>query len=89
MLPYVGAGVGMNIPHVEVTRASGRTFEYQVGGVALQLQAGASYPLFEHVSAFAEYKANYSWVDVDIDSGATLQTNILTNAINTGITVSW
>jgi lipid A oxidase len=34
---------------------------------------------------FAEYKGNYSFVDVDIDSGASLKTNILTHAINLGV----
>ena len=83
--PYVGAGVGINVPHVEVTRGSGRTFEYQFGGATVQAQAGVRYQFNENWSAFAEYKGNYSWIDVDIDSGASLQTNILTHAINFGI----
>nr|WP_210010802.1 outer membrane beta-barrel protein [Neorhizobium galegae] len=83
--PYVGAGVGINVPHVEVTRASGRTFEYQFGGATLQAQAGIRYQFTEKWSGFAEYKGNYSFVDVDIDSGASLKTNILTHAINLGV----
>lgn len=83
--PYVGAGVGINVPHVEVTRASGRTFDYQFGGATIQAQAGVRYQFTENWSAFAEYKGNYSWIDVDIDSGASLQTNILTHAINFGV----
>ncbi|WP_117190860.1 outer membrane protein [Rhizobium terrae] len=83
--PYVGAGIGINIPHVEVTRPSGRTFDYQFGGATVQAQVGIRYQFTENWSAFAEYKGNYSWVDVDIDSGASLKTNILTNAINLGV----
>jgi lipid A oxidase len=83
--PYVGAGVGINVPHVEVTRPSGRTFDYQLGGATLQAQAGIRYEFTENWSAFAEYKGNYSFVNVDIDSGASLKTNILTNAVNVGI----
>ncbi len=84
-VPYVGAGAGINVPHVEVTRGSGRTFEYQLGGATVQAQAGLAYDFNESWSAFVEYKGNYSWVDVDIDSGASLKTNILTNAVNVGV----
>lgn len=84
-VPYVGAGAGINVPHVEVTRASGRTFNYQLGGATVQAQAGVAYAFTDNWSAFLEYKGNYSWVDVDIDSGASLKTNILTNAVNMGV----
>lgn len=84
-VPYVGAGAGINVPHVEVTRGSGKTFEYQLGGATVQAQAGVAYDFNENWSAFVEYKGNYSWVDVDIDSGASLKTNILTNAVNVGV----
>ncbi|SIR06245.1 lipid A oxidase [Rhizobium sp. RU20A] len=83
--PYVGLGAGINIPHVEVTRPSGRTFGYQVGGATLQAQAGVTYAITDNWSVFTEYKGNYSWVNVDIDSGAKLKTNILTNAVNVGV----
>ena len=84
-VPYIGAGAGINVPHVEVTRGSGRTFEYQLGGATVQAQAGVAYDFNESWSAFVEYKGNYSWVDVDIDSGASLKTKILTNAVNVGV----
>jgi len=84
-VPYVGAGAGINVPHVEVTRASGTTFDYQLGGATVQAQAGLAYDFDENWSAFVEYKGNYSWVDVEIDSGASLKTNILTNAVNVGV----
>ncbi len=84
--PYVGAGVGINVPHVEVTRASGLTSEYQLGGATLQAQAGVDFKITDRWSAFAEYKGNYSFVDVDIDSGSNLKTEIFTNAINVGLT---
>lgn len=83
--PYVGAGAGINIPHVEVDRPSGSTSEYQLGGATLQAQAGIDYRINEQWSVFAEYKGNYSWVSADIDSGATLDTNIWTNAVNFGV----
>lgn len=87
--PYIGAGAGINVPHVEVTRATGTTFEYALGGATLQAQAGVDFKITDSWSAFAEYKGNYSWVNVDIDSGDKLKTKILTNAINFGITYKW
>jgi lipid A oxidase len=86
--PYLGLGAGVNIPHVEVTRASGRTFDYEFGGLTLQAQAGVSYQISKHWSTFVEYKGNYSFVnDVPIDSGDTLKTRIFTNAINVGVSL--
>ncbi len=83
--PYLGAGAGLNIPHVEVTRPSGITSEYQIGGATLQAQAGIDYRLTDQWSVFAEYKGNYSFISADIDNGATLDTNIWTNAVNFGV----
>jgi lipid A oxidase len=85
LTPYVGAGAGINVPHVEVTRASGKTFEYQFGGATLQAQAGISYAITKNWSTFLEYKGTYSFVDVDIDSNAKLKTDVKTNAVNLGI----
>jgi lipid A oxidase len=83
--PYVGAGVGVNIPHVEVTRASGTTFDYEFGGVTLQAQAGVDFRITDRWSTFVEYKGTYSRVDVPIDSGDRLKTDIITNAVNLGV----
>jgi lipid A oxidase len=83
--PYLGAGVGANVPHVEVIRPSGKTWDYQLGGVTGQLMAGIDYKFTDHISGFTEYKFNYSHVNVDIDSGDQLKTNLLTHAINLGV----
>lgn len=87
--PYIGVGVGVNIPHVEVTRPSGKTFGYEFGGVALQAQAGVDFRITDHWSTFVEYKGNYSRVDVPIDSGDRLKTNVITNAVNLGLSFHW
>ncbi|CAN7514857.1 outer membrane protein [Rhizobium sp. LjRoot254] len=87
--PYLGAGIGANIPHVEVTRPSGTTSEYQLGGVTGQLMLGVDYKFTDHISAFTEYKFNYSRLNVDIDSGDKLKTNILTNAVSFGLTYNF
>ena len=87
--PYVGAGVGLSIPHVEVDGpvvGNVRTFEYQVTGLAAQLQAGVDYKLTDNWSVFGEYKFNYGVVDADLTSGGKLDTDIINNQVIFGIT---
>lgn len=88
-MPYVGAGAGINVPHVEVTRLSGITSEYEFGGATLQAQAGVDYRINDQWSVFAEYKGNYSFIDVKIDNGDRLETNVFTNAVNLGLSFHW
>ncbi len=85
--PYVGAGVGVALPHVEVQTAPGAasTFGYQYGGPALSWRAGGVMALDDNWGVFAEYKGTYSVIDVDLDGGGDLQTEIVTNAINFGV----
>ena len=87
--PYVGAGVGFAVPHVEVQVSSTavKTFEYQYGGPAIQLQGGFEREVSENWSIFGEYVFNYVMLDVDLDgpAGSYLKTNIVTNAINIGV----
>ena len=91
--PYVGGGVGFAIPHVEVQVDSEavKTFEYQYGGPALQLHGGVEYSFNENWSTFAEYKINYVMLDVDLDGpdGSFLKTEIITNALNIGVSYSY
>lgn len=46
---------------------------------------GIDYTFTNHISAFTEYKLNCSRVDVDIDGGDTLKTNVFTRALNIGL----
>ncbi|MGB5560340.1 MAG: outer membrane beta-barrel protein [Paracoccaceae bacterium] len=87
--PYVGAGVGLSIPHVEVTSPGGKVFEYQITGPAVQWVAGASYSINDRWSVFGEYKGTYSMNDADLGSGGTLQTDIITNAFNIGVSLGF
>lgn len=84
--PYVGGGLGVALPHVEVqtTGAAPRTYEYQFGGLAAQFQGGVEYQLNESWSVFGEYQMNYVDLDVDLTGGGTLSTNLITNAFNIG-----
>jgi lipid A oxidase len=83
--PYVGGGLGLAIPHVEVTGGGSRTFEYQVTGPAAAVFAGASYPITDRWSVFGEYRGTYSMNSADLDGGGTLETDIVTNAFNLGV----
>lgn len=85
MTPYVGGGVGVSVPHVEVTGGTSETFEYQLTGPAVAFVAGASYPISDRWSVFGEYKGTYSMNTADLEGGGTLETDIVTNAFNVGV----
>jgi len=87
--PYVGAGVGISVPHVDVQSAGGKTFEYQYTGPAAQLVAGVKYDLNDTWALFGEYKGTYSMNEAELASGGTLESNIVTNAINFGVSYSF
>ncbi|WP_425051215.1 outer membrane protein [Psychromarinibacter sp. S121] len=89
LTPYVGAGAGLAIPHVDVETSGGKTFEYQVTGTALQAVAGIKYSFTENWAVFGEYKGTYSMNEADLASGGTLQTDVVTNAINVGVSFSF
>ncbi len=87
--PYVGGGLGVAVPHVEVSNGITETFGYQVTGPAATWIAGASYPINDDWSVFGEYKGTYSQNTADLDGGGTLETDIITNAVNLGISFSF
>lgn len=86
--PYLGAGLGVAIPHVDIKPAGqAHTFGYQLTGPAVKWIAGASMPISPRLSAFAEYTGTYSDHKVDLASGGTLRTDIVTNAVNIGLSL--
>ena len=88
--PYVGAGVGLAIPHVDATSSGGaETYEYQLTGPAARLTAGASYDLSDRFAVFGEYQFTYSSNEAELEGGGTLETDIITNAINIGVTLKF
>lgn len=86
--PYAGAGVGFTVPHVEVksNAAANETHEFQFGGLSVSAVAGVSYELNERWDMFTEYKGTYNQVRVDLDGGGNLETDVITNALNFGVT---
>lgn len=89
--PYVGGGLGVAVPHVDVTHpASGSTtFEYQYTGPAGRVMAGLSYPINDRFSVFGEYQFTYSSNTADLDGGGSLNTDIATNALNIGLSLNF
>jgi len=87
--PYIGGGVGLSIPHVEVITDTSRTEGYQITGPAATWIAGASYPITDEWSVFGEYKGTYSINTGELDTGGTVETNVITNALNVGVSFSF
>lgn len=84
--PYAGAGLGIALPHVDITSAGGaRTYGYQLTGPAARLIAGASYDISERWSVFGEYQFTVSNNKADLTGGGTFNSRIITNAVNVGV----
>ena len=86
LTPYVGVGLGANVPNVEVY-APGfpNTFEYQLAGVAAVAFAGIDVKLLDAVSLFGEYKFSYARVDADLVGGGSLSTDLFNHHFNLGL----
>ncbi|SDE68234.1 outer membrane protein [Limimaricola pyoseonensis] len=89
LTPYVGGGLGLAIPRVEYDDGESRTDEYQITGPAVALMAGASYDITDSVSVFGEYKGTYSANEADLNGGGTLESDIVTNALNLGVSFNF
>ncbi len=87
--PYVGGGVGVAVPHVEVTNNDSQTSGYQLTGPAATWMAGASMPLNDQWSVFGEYKGTFSANKANLDSGGTLETDVVTTALNVGVSFNF
>ena len=93
--PYVGAGIGISVPHVEFLEVgrTDKTFRYEFGGLAAQVLAGVQVPLGHNMSAFGEYKLSYAAVDSPLDNSSgpkgNIKTDVWTNHFLLGVAVSW
>lgn len=88
--PYVGGGLGIAVPHVDVDTTTGiDTYELQITGPAARLTAGVSYDINDRFAVFGEYQFTYSSNNVDLPEGGSLETDIKTNALNIGLTLKF
>ncbi len=84
---FVGYGLGLTIPHVEVqkTSDSALTYKYQYGGPSVAFNAGVIIPFRKSIDLLTEYKFTANWLNVDLETGGYLKTRLFTNAFNVGI----
>jgi lipid A oxidase len=91
--PYLGAGLGINIPHVEVTGASvtlPTTFEYTYGGLAAQILGGVDVKLTKHFSLFTEYKFSWAGINAPLsDPAYRIHTNLFTHHFLVGASATF
>lgn len=94
--PYVGGGLGVAIPHVDALAvgAANRTYDYENTGVAVRGIAGIKYDFNDRWALFGEYQMTYSENDITIDGDpgqpdGKLNTDLLTHAVNVGISYSF
>ncbi|MEO0342987.1 MAG: outer membrane beta-barrel protein [Pseudomonadota bacterium] len=89
--PYVNGGLGVSIPYVEVQTApdAEATEGLQYGGLAGAVALGAHFDMNERWGLFGEYRFSYQEVDVDLDGGGSVDTNIITNALNIGVSYNF
>jgi lipid A oxidase len=82
--PYLGAGVGITIPHVELELTNEPRFEqYEFGGLGVLAIAGVSFDITKHIQLFTEYKFSYAHLDkLDFNNGMTSGTISLDSMAN-------
>jgi lipid A oxidase len=87
--PYVGAGLGFAVPHVESTVNGTSGAEYQVHGPGVQALAGVNVSLTRHWGLMFEYKFTYANLgSLDIPGGS-IEVTPLTHHFVTGLTFSF
>ena len=92
ILPYVGAGLGIAYPHVDVEGGSGttgKTYDYQNTGLAYQIMTGFKVQLAESWKTFAEYRITFTPIEADLDGAGQLETKILNSQISIGLIYSF
>ncbi len=71
--PYAGAGLGVALPHVEVSARQSVTDEFQLAGPAGQLFGGVDLSIGRRLSVFGEYKLTHARIDADLQGGGSLR----------------
>ncbi len=84
---YLGYGLGVIIPHVEVKPSVASSFSsgYQIGGPTLGLNFGFVFPYNKDIDFISEYRFTASWLNVDLQDNGKLKSRIFTNALNLGL----
>ncbi len=83
--PYVGAGIGAVIPHVESTIGGVHFEQYQWHGPGVQFFTGLNFDLARHWSLFVEYKMSYTDLDHLSIPGGSIDLTPWTHHLVTGL----
>ncbi|MHC4219010.1 MAG: outer membrane protein [Planctomycetota bacterium] len=83
--PYIGAGMGVAIPQVNVLTSGSSTDEYQFAAVAFQFMVGFNWDIAGPLTTFIEYKFNYADLDVDLTGGGSIRTEAITHQLVVGL----
>ncbi len=86
--PYLGAGIGAVIPHVESEVNGVEAEEYQLHGPGVEALAGVNIDIVRHFSIFGEYKFTYADLTESIPGGS-IHFEPETSHIVGGISVSF
>ena len=87
--PYVGLGLGIAVPHVEVEIDGNKTEEYQYTGPAFQGFGGVNFDVYKKLSIFLEYKLTYSDMDADLTGGGSVEVEPWTNHFIFGLSYNF
>lgn len=82
--PYVGAGLGIAVPHVEVKTATSIVDEFQFAGFVYQVLGGVGYRVDANWDVYAEYKLTYGDLAVDLTGGGQLDVTPVTHHVTVG-----
>jgi lipid A oxidase len=87
--PYLGFGIGIAVPHVEVIDGISETHNYQIVGPAAQVLGGVDIPVTRRLSVLGE--ARMSWADVtaDLEGGGTVEVEPWTGQLAVGLSFAW
>ncbi len=99
LTPYIGGGIGIAVPHVDIQQigVANRTYGYEHTGPAVRGIAGMKYNINERWAVFGEYQFTWSDNDITVDPNIAvpgqlpgkLNTEILTHAVNIGVSYSF
>ncbi|MDH3601094.1 MAG: hypothetical protein OEU26_15855 [Candidatus Tectomicrobia bacterium] len=87
--PYVGAGAGVALPHVDVNTANAITDSFQVGGFAMQGLVGLNIDVVKWLALFVETKLSYADIDGDLTDGGSISVQPWTYHVAFGFSLNY
>lgn len=94
VIPYIGAGAGVAVPHTEIARKgiarTDWTYRYEVSGPAVQGLVGLDWRLpSRRWTVFSEYKAGYAINHTELNEGGYVKANLWVHQAIVGVSASF